>query len=227
MLFDLGLDNEVVGITKFCVRPQHWRQTKTIIGGTKNVNFQLVESLRPDLIIANKEENTKEDVEKLRKFPTYISDIKNVDDAYQMMNDIADHTGRSAAPLVNKIKTSLASLPSVGIKKALYLIWKNPWMAAGSDTFINEMMKMAGFENVVTANRYPSVSEEEMKALDPEVVLLSSEPYPFKDQQVDELKKLLPTAQVALVDGEMFSWYGSRMAAMAEYFRELRSTTMF
>ncbi|MEJ0032358.1 MAG: helical backbone metal receptor [Bacteroidota bacterium] len=97
-------------------------------------------------------------------------------------------------------------------------------MAAGSDTFINEMMKVAGFENVVKGERYPTLSDESIRQLNPQVVLLSSEPYPFKDQHADELKKLLPDAKVMLVDGEMFSWYGSRWAAMAEYFKQLRTT---
>jgi ABC-type Fe3+-hydroxamate transport system substrate-binding protein len=218
------LESEVIGITKFCVHPEHWKQTKTIVGGTKNVNIQLVDSLKPDLIIANKEENTRQDVERLSKYHVYVSDIKSVNDAYKMMNDVAGLTGTSAGSLIDQIKTSFTSLPSFEIKRALYLIWKKPWMAAGSDTFINEMMKIAGFENVVRDGRYPSVSEEEIKKLNPEVVLLSSEPYPFKDQHVDELKRLLPNAKVVLVDGEMFSWYGSRMVAMEEYFRTLSAT---
>lgn len=221
LLFDLGLDSEVIGITKFCVHPEHWRQTKAIVGGTKNVNIPLVESLKPDLIIANKEENTKEDIAKLSKYRVYVSDIKTIDDAYEMMRSVAELTGTSAKDLIERIQSSFTALPSFEIRKALYLIWKKPWMAAGSDTFINEMMRMAGFENVVKTPRYPTVS---LADLDPEVVLLSSEPYPFKDQHVDEVKKLLPNAKVVVVDGEMFSWYGSRMVGMAGYFSALRTT---
>ncbi len=224
MLSDLGLDNEVVGITKFCVHPEHWRQTKTIVGGTKNVDHRLVDSLKPDLIIANKEENTKEDVEKLSRYKIYVSDIKTIEDSYAAINTIADLTGTSANSIIDNIKNSFSSLPSFEVKKALYLIWKKPWMAAGSDTFINELMKMAGFENVVKEDRYPTLTKESIQQLNPGVVLLSSEPYPFKDQHIDELKKLLPEAKVILVDGEMFSWYGSRMVGMAKYFRELRTT---
>ena len=226
LLFDLGLDSEVVGITKFCIHPEHWRQTKTIVGGTKNVNLPVVESLKPDLIIANKEENTQQDIEFLmNRYRVYMSDVKTVDDAYGMMNAVADLTGTSAKDLIERIKNSLSAIPSFETKKALYLIWKKPWMAAGSDTFINDVMKIAGFENVIKDTRYPAVSLELMQQLDPEVVLLSSEPYPFKDLHVDEVKKLLPKANVMLVDGEIFSWYGSRMALMAEYFLALRSTT--
>lgn len=183
-----------------------------------------IHSFHPDLIIANKEENTKEDIENLSKYRVYVSDIKTVDEAFQMMNTVAELTNTSATKLIDQIKYSFTSLPSFEIKRALYLIWKKPWMAAGSDTFINEMMKVAGFENVVKGERYPTLSDESIRQLNPQVVLLSSEPYPFKDQHADELKKLLPDAKVMLVDGEMFSWYGSRMAAMAEYFKQLRTT---
>jgi ABC-type Fe3+-hydroxamate transport system substrate-binding protein len=224
LLFDLGLDSEVVGITKFCVHPEHWKQTKTIVSGTKNVNITAVDSLKPDLIIANKEENTKEDIEKLSKYQVYVSDIKTIDDAYEMMNVVAGLTGTSALPIINQVKASFSSFPSFEMKKALYLIWKKPWMAAGSDTFINEMMKVTGFGNVINEKRYPEISEQAMQQLNPEVVLLSSEPYPFKDLHVEEMRRLLPNAKVILVDGEMFSWYGSRMTRMAEYFLTLRST---
>jgi ABC-type Fe3+-hydroxamate transport system substrate-binding protein len=225
VLFDLGLNDEVVGITKFCVHPEHWKETKTIVGGTKNVRLDLVDSLKPDLIIANKEENTKEDVETLiKKYKVYVSDVATIEDAYGMMRSIADLTGTSSDDIINDIRDSFSSLPSFEIKKTLYLIWKKPWMAAGGDTFISDMMKVSGFENVVVDKRYPVVSEEMIRQLDPEVILLSSEPYPFKDQHIDELRSILPSSKVMLVDGEMFSWYGSRMREAAVYFAALRST---
>ena len=226
LLSDLGLDDEVVGITRFCVHPEHWRQTKALIGGTKNVRLDLVDSLKPDLIVANKEENTKEDIGLLmKKHKVWVSDVKTADDAYAMILRIGDltETRSRANEIVSNIKSSFDSIPWFEPRKALYLIWKKPWMAAGKDTFIHEMMKMSGFENVVVKDRYPSLTEDDIRKLDPGVVLLSSEPYPFKDQHVDELKKLLPASTIMLVDGEMFSWYGSRMKEMAGYFQELRS----
>ena len=224
LLSDLGLDEEVVGITKFCVHPEDWKQTKTIVGGTKNVGIDIVDSLRPDLILANKEENTKEDVEALmKKYKVWVSDVSTVESAYEMMDMVAELTGKSSLSLITEIKTSFSELPEFEIKRVLYLIWKKPWMSVGRDTFISEMLKTAGFENVITSTRYPHLSENDIKSIAPEVVLLSSEPYPFKEQHIDELKKLLPASKVMLVDGEMFSWYGSRMRRMAEYYRELRS----
>jgi len=229
LLFDLALDNEVVGITKFCVHPEHWKESKTIVGGTKNVKLDVIDSLKPDLVIANKEENTKGDVEALmKKYKVWVSDVRNVDDAYKMIRTVGDLTDKrtEADVLVSEIKNSFSEIELPKIKSALYLIWRKPWMAAGSDTFINEMMRIAGFENVVVDIRYPDLSDEQIRGLNPEFVLLSSEPYPFKEQHVDALKKLLPSSKVMLVDGEMFSWYGSRMREMAGYFEELRTTAL-
>lgn len=227
LLYDLGLDSEVAGITKFCIHPEHWKDTKTIVGGTKNVRLDIVDSLKPDLIIANREENTKEDVEALmKKYRVHVTDVSTVEDAFGMMNTVAGLTGRDATQIISETKSSFGSL-SLKPYKALYLIWKKPWMSAGPDTFISGMMKVAGFDNVVGKSRYPVLTEDEMRLLDPEVVLLSSEPYPFKREHVAELKKLLPASKVVSVDGEMFSWYGSRMREMAGYFKELRATAFF
>lgn len=227
LLYDLGLDSEVVGITKFCVHPKHWKETKTIVGGTKNVDLDVVDSLKPDLIIANKEENTKDDVEALmKKYRVHVTDVSTIEDAYEMIQTIGSLTGKDSSSLINKIKSSFQSL-SFETHKALYLIWKKPWMSVGQDTFISEMMKVAGFANVITGDRYPSLSEGDIKLLAPEVVLLSTEPYPFKAEHVEEVRRMLPGVKVVLVDGEMFSWYGSRMVRMGEYFKELRATAFF
>jgi len=225
LLYDLGLDSEVIGITKFCIHPEIWSHTKAIVGGTKNVKLDVVGSLKPDLIIANKEENTKGDVETLMKnYPVYVSDVGSIDSAYAMMTRIGELTGKDASAIIGDIKSSFSSLTGFDIKRALYLIWRKPWMTVGKDTFISEMMKVAGFENIIDDTRYPSLTDDQIKALKPEVVLLSSEPYPFKEEHIDEVKKMLPDAKVVLVDGEMFSWYGSRMMRMADYYKELRST---
>jgi ABC-type Fe3+-hydroxamate transport system substrate-binding protein len=225
-LYDLGLNTEVVGITKYCVHPQEWRGVKTIVGGTKNVDHAVVDSLKPDLIIANKEENTKEDVELLtRRYRVWVSDVSTFESAYEMIRAVGEMTGTSgkASEIITGIQSSVSKLPLFEIKKALYLIWKKPWMTVGNDTFIHSMMKAAGFENVVVGERYPKLTEEELRLLNPEVVLLSSEPYPFKDQHIEEVQSMFPGTEVMLVDGEMFSWYGSRMREAAGYVNSLRS----
>jgi ABC-type Fe3+-hydroxamate transport system substrate-binding protein len=223
LLYDLGLDSEVVGITKFCIHPDGWRHTKTVVGGTKNVRLDIIDGLKPDLILANKEENVRSDIETLSaRYRTFVSDVSTVEEAYKMMSTIADLTGTNASSIIADISRSFSELPEFETRSALYLVWKKPWMAAGANTFISSMMSIAGFDNVITSNRYPTLSEDYIRSLDPQVVLLSSEPYPFRDQHVDELKKLLPASKVLLVDGEMFSWYGSRMREMAAYFRKLK-----
>jgi ABC-type Fe3+-hydroxamate transport system substrate-binding protein len=225
LLADLGLNSEVVGITRFCVHPKGWMKEKTKVGGTKNVNPKRVKSLQPDLILANKEENVKEQVEALREIcPVWTSDVKSVEDATDLISDFGILTGRmsEADKLRRKVLDQLDHFPPVNSRKTgLYLIWKDPWMAAGGDTFIHQMMDLAGLDNILENEvRYPQM---DLSNLDhkPQVVLLSSEPYPFGEEHISEMKKLIPEANVLLVDGEMFSWYGSRMQYAIPYLHEL------
>lgn len=226
LLHDLGLGEEVVGITKFCVHPESWFRSKTRVGGTKQVHTDRVAALQPDLIIANKEENVQEQVEALAaQYPVWVSDIGNLDDALEMMRSIGDLTGRQekAEDLVRRIGDDFAGLPlASGSKKAAYCIWKTPWMFAGGDTFIHDILDRLGWQNVLSGYpRYPSLDLEAVAKLQPELVLLSSEPYPFKEKHIEEIKAVLPAAEVLLVDGEMFSWYGSRLQHAVSYFRHL------
>lgn len=226
LLFDLGLGDRVVGITKFCIHPAIWRKQKAIVGGTKQYKFDAIAVLKPDLIIGNKEENEKDGIDRLTsEFPVWMSDIANLGDALSMIKSIGGLVGKDkgADEMVMEISKSFSSLsvPS-SVKKSLYLIWKRPYMAAGKDTFIHEMMNVAGFENVLTEGRYPELNIDQVKALNPEVVLLSSEPYPFKEKDIQEIQEVLPLAEVKLVDGEMFSWYGSRLKEVPNYFKSLK-----
>lgn len=224
LLFDLGLSDEVVGITKFCVHPDEWFRSKKRVGGTKNVHIDVVKTLHPDLVIANKEENTQEDIEQIRSFaPVWTSDIKTLDDALVMIRNISVMTGtmNAAMAIERKIKSTFAHLQQTGRPKSvLYLIWKNPYMGAGGDTFIHDMIQRTGLLNVLaTKNRYPELEDAQIKRLNPEVVMLSSEPFPFNQQHIDEVKELLPKSKIILVDGEMFSWYGSRLIHACSYFK--------
>jgi ABC-type Fe3+-hydroxamate transport system substrate-binding protein len=225
LLYHLGLDHEVIGITKFCVHPQGWFKNKKRIGGTKNIQLETIIELQPTLILANKEENIKEQIVQLASlYPVYVSDIKDVDSAYKMIVDIGQLTNTlsKAENLVTRIKEQFTSLPVYKKQRALYLIWNNPFMCAGQDTFITQMMALAGFTNIIADNRYPEISEEKIKELQPEVILLSSEPFPFKQKHIEQLQQLVPKAKVILVDGEIFSWYGSRMLHAANYFSTLQ-----
>lgn len=222
LLFDLGLDSRVVGITKFCVHPESWFRSKTRVGGTKKLHFDVIESLNPDLILANKEENNQEDIERLAKdFPVWVSDVNDLDSALEMIRSVAEITGKNAQPLIKEIELGFSELKPIAEKpKTLYLIWKNPYMAAGTDTFIHNMMS-GGFENACSETRYPELSEADIQRLNPDLILLSSEPFPFKENHISELKKLLPETEIRLVDGEMFSWYGSRLRMAPNYFSDL------
>lgn len=223
LLWYLGLEEEVVGITKFCIHPEEWFRNKTRVGGTKMVNIEKVRALQPDLIIANKEENALPDIQQLQKeFPVYISDIYNFEDAFQMFRDLGNLTGKKkeSQNLENQIKDDISGFPSFN-GRVLYLIWANPYMAAGQNTFINAVLSSIGFENVLPeGSRYPELSKEDIEILNPDYIFLSSEPFPFKEKHFKDLEPL-SGAKLKLVDGEIFSWYGSRMIEMKDYFNML------
>ena len=225
LLYDLGCENEIVGQTVFCVHPENKFKNATKIGGTKKLKIKEIIALKPDLIIGNKEENTQEEIEDLAKyFPVWMSDIHSLDDALQMVEELGVICGKSeiAKNISKEIASGFEQLPHFQRHSCLYLIWRKPWMAAGSNTFINEMLQKVGLENVCPKNsRYPEFSNEEIKALNPQLVLLSSEPYPFAEKHIKELREILPLAQIKLVDGEMFSWYGSRLRYSPQYFQQI------
>ncbi len=229
LLADLGLEEQVVGITKFCVHPEYWFRSKTRIGGTKNIHLDQIRALRPDLVIANKEENQKEQVESLMPHcPVWVSDIQTVTSALHMIRQVGAITNREteAARITQQIEGGFAALQrDVVPKKVAYFIWRNPWMCAGGDTFIHDMLERIGWQNVFTdLDRYPEINNDELMSRCPELVLLSSEPYPFREKHIHELQALLPDATVALADGEMFSWYGSRMIQATVYLQQFIKT---
>ena len=215
LLFDLGLQDEVIGITKFCIHPDEWFKTKTRIGGTKKLDIEKIFQLQPDIIFANKEENERTDIEVLKAhFPVWISDIKDLKSANEMILSIGEITGKEqkALNIVSDIRNQFDSLHFSMIKQCIYLIWNNPIMTVGGDTFINDMLQYAGYHNLTNQQkRYP------------ELVLLSSEPFPFSQEHIKYFKALLPFSKVIKVDGEMFSWYGSRLLKSPLYFSKLRS----
>ena len=225
LLFDLGLDEEVVGITKFCIHPDQWFRNKQRVGGTKDYKTELILSLQPDLVIANKEENTENGIRALQsKVPVWTSDITTLEDAVQMIASIGQLCGREerAKQLTRDILQSFQEYRPVSSgKKAAYFIWRDPWMLAGTDTFISDMMVRCGLINYTSAHRYPEVSIEQLRENPPDLLLLSSEPFPFKEQHVLELQVATGVSKILLVDGEYFSWYGSRLKNAISYFKRL------
>lgn len=245
LLFELGLNEQVIGITKFCVHPPQWFYTKKRIGGTKKLHIDIIHQLEPDLVIANKEENVKEQVEELsRHYPVWTSDVTDLASACEMIEQIGSltHTTKKAKEITSTINASFSQLQTQdlslrGTKRqptTCYLIWNDPYMTVGGDTFIHSMLEAAGFDNMFKKKlRYPVITIEDLRGADIstiahcQVLLLSSEPFPFKQKHVDELQKALIgiglyDTKIILVDGEMFSWYGSRLQFAPAYFKELQ-----
>ncbi|MCW8979920.1 MULTISPECIES: helical backbone metal receptor [Altibacter] len=227
LLVDLQLKEQLVGITKFCVHPGTLRNEIEVVGGTKQVHIDKIRSLAPDVIICNKEENTEAMVNDLTDVaPVWVSDIVTLEDSYGMIDALGslfDRTERASA-IIRKIKEEAyqfsKQLQQKEFKKVAYLIWKDPYMVAGGKTFINSLLRLNKFQNIFTEahSRYPVISLEEMQGAD--LILLSSEPFPFKENDVLALKKALQK-EVLLVDGEYFSWYGSRLEKAFQYFKKL------
>ncbi len=223
----LGLDAETVGLTRFCVHPAGWKTRKAIVGGTKNVDVARVRALAPDLVVANREENVREQVEAIEAFaPVLLTDIAMVDGALAAIRTLGAATGRDAEAdaLARDIAAALGAIPPAEPLRAVYLIWRDPWMTVGGDTFIHAMLEAAGFVNAFgDRTRYPVVTPDAIAAARPDLLLLSSEPYPFADRHVGEAQALAPGARVALADGEAFSWYGPRMLHAPAAVADLRA----
>jgi len=229
LLFDLGLGARVVGVTKFCIHPREARQQATVVGGTKNFDFEKIAALQPDLILGNKEENYREGIEQLAEhYPVWLSDISTLDEALHMIRQVGVLTAAQAKAeaLATEITDSFANLaPTTLPISVAYFIWRKPYMVAASGTFINDMLGRAGFRNAFAAQgRYPEITREQLVAAAPQVIFLSSEPYPFKEKHLAEFAEICPRAAIRIVDGELFSWYGSRLRYSAAYFQELLRT---
>lgn len=231
LLYDLGLEESIVGITKFCVHPYHFKSTKKIIGGTKKVHAEKIRLLQPDIIIANKEENTLEIVEELSKIcPVWVTDIITLEDNLKMIEDfgLLFNKRTEAQKWMDKITFAhqdfIHFVKDKEVQKVAYFIWANPYMVAGNNTFINEMLKLNNFQNIYEnrEERYPEIIIQKMRIQgDPDLVLLSSEPFPFTDEHAFELGRYTHHAKTVFVDGEMFSWYGSRLVKAFDYFKKL------
>lgn len=221
-LFDLGLtENEVIGRTKFCIHPAKKVKNVQIIGGTKNLNIEKIKNLQPDVILANKEENVKDQVEELMKdFKVIVSNTETLEDNYYLLKNLGLLFNlEEKAQLFNlKIYEIFNEVKLKSKVKAAYLIWKNPYMTVGSDTFIHHVLSEFGFDNIFKNDkRYPVIELEDLK--EAEVIILSSEPFPFKENHISEIKEIYPDKKIMIVDGEAFSWYGTHIAKCEMYFK--------
>lgn len=229
-LWALGLEKEVVGITKFCVHPKTWWQHKTRVGGTKKVNFKTIDTLHPTLIIANKEENTKEDIEQLQlKYDVLVTDINSLDDAFRFLLEIGKKVDREekSLTLVGQIQQNFQCSSQIGHGASfLYFIWKDPYYVVGPQTYIHALLTHFGLVNCCEMERYPELDQVlEIKPslaassdYAPDYIFLSSEPFPFESKHLEEVQVLFPRSKIVLIDGEICSWYGSRMLTAPTYF---------
>jgi ABC-type Fe3+-hydroxamate transport system substrate-binding protein len=233
-LFDIGLDSEICAVTRFCIRPSDKTALKEKIGGTKRFDIEKIHKLKPHLLIGNKEENYLEGIDELKKhYPVWMSNIFSLADAYGMMEEVSRITGRQTEgeKLLEQIRTSFEEWEefkktegnvSQPRQSCAYFIWRKPYMVAASDTFINHMLQVFGLSNVFAhLSRYPELSAEQIASATPDYVLLSSEPYSFSEKHFAEFSAFFPNAKIMLVNGEMFSWYGSRLRFTVDYFKKL------
>jgi ABC-type Fe3+-hydroxamate transport system substrate-binding protein len=222
LLANLGLEQEVVGITKFCIYPEKWFNEKKRVGGTKTVDIEKVRQLQPDLIIGNKEENTASDIQALQSIaPVWMSDIETFEDALNMIQSIGAMCEKQAqaTQLIQEISAAFIKLQPLQLPKSvLYFIWDAPKFVAGKNTFIDAMLQKCGLINYSSETRYPEWNGT-TDAVD--IVFLSSEPFPFKESHLIEFQNSFPSAKIVLVDGEYFSWYGSRLTDAPRYFEAL------
>jgi ABC-type Fe3+-hydroxamate transport system substrate-binding protein len=227
LLVDLGLQKQLEGVTKFCTHPSNARHMARVIGGTKNFDFAKIKETRPDLVIGNKEENYQEGIAELAQhYPVWMSNVTDLPEALDMIRRIGAITGKThlAEPLAATINNGFDQLLAPTLVPAAYFIWRKPYMVAASGTFIDDMLRRAGFSNVFAhLGRYPEVTPEQLAQAAPARIFLSSEPYPFKEKHLAEFHEICSAAQVQLVDGELFSWYGSRLRLSAAYFQTLGS----
>ena len=230
LLAHLSLENEVVGITKFCIYPDRWLKSKKRIGGTKQLDLEAIYNLEPDLIIGNKEENVQGQVEQLtRRFPVWMSDVNSLGDALDMIRKVSELTGKAieGEQIASNIELRFSELQEfvlqIPIRSVAYFIWKNPWMVAANHTFIDDILHRCGLVNCFKPrDRYPEINPHKLKEINPDFLMLSSEPFPFTKQDGEFLKSNSPESHPVLVNGEYFSWYGPRLAEAVDYFMKIR-----
>lgn len=225
-LFDLGLEDRIVARTRYCIHPQEKVRDVSTVGGTKQVDYSKIQELNPDLIITEKEENPKEMVEQLAaQYPVYVVNVENYDDALRMILDLGEITNRvdKASTLAAEIEHKFRGMQVEPYGSVAYFIWRKPYMVAGRSTFINSILEKCGFTNAFLGlkDRYPAISIEDLHSFKPDYVFLSSEPFPFAENHKEELLPFWPNAKYHFVDGEIFSWYGSRMLKAPDYLNEL------
>lgn len=224
LLFDLGLDNRIAGITRYCDKPHDKTIHKPVVGGTKDIDMEVIHKLAPDLIIGNKEENDWQQIMSLKKkYPVWLSDISSLEDSLLMIGQTGKITGcsKKAGSIVHAIRKGIAGIKRIPSTNAAYLVWKDPWIAAGGSTLIHDLMSRCGLQNIFTSySKYPRINHKQLEPAS--IILLSSEPFPFRETHVATMQKQFPAKKIILIDGAIFSWYGSRLRYFKYHWEELK-----
>jgi ABC-type Fe3+-hydroxamate transport system substrate-binding protein len=225
-LFAFGLADQVAGVTRFCVEPAA-ASSKPKVGGTKNVDAGAVRALEPDLVLANVEENTRDDVEALiaAGLPVFVTYPRTVAIAITELRQLAEMTGSTevATPIIELAKHELRSAEAANETRrplrTFCPIWRRRWMTIGPDTYMHDFLRVCGADNVYggVSDRYPVIDLLDVASRRPEVVLLPDEPYPFAPKHIPEVIEALGDVRIYLVDGKSLCWYGPRIGpALAE-----------
>ena len=225
-LFALGAGPRVVGRTRYCIHPANRVAPIPTVGGTKTVDLSRVEALRPDLVVAVQEENSESQIRALaQRHEVLLLDPVDIPTALQDILRLGARVGStaSAVGLVHEITAAFEAVPRAADIPVVYLIWRKPLMAVGAGTYIDALLVRLGLINQASGlpSRYPTLDRAAIGRLSPRLVLASTEPFPFAENHLAELRATFPGACPVRVDGEMFSWHGARMKLAARYFGEL------
>lgn len=226
--FDLGLGDALAGVSKFCNHPAGGVLNKIKVGGQKDPDLEKIKAIDPDLIIMNREENKPEHIEFLsRYYRTWVTYPRSFRDAGKLILDIGTvfNVGTKARAYADRVRKTAdeLSLRNGQKIKTLYLIWRNPWMSINRDTFIHDTLSVHGMDNVFARNsqRYFEITDQDIQAANPEIIILPDEPYRFKEKHITEFSHIPVSAvrdrSIFLVDGTYFCWYGTRTARASEY----------
>jgi ABC-type Fe3+-hydroxamate transport system substrate-binding protein len=227
IFFTLGVEDRVVGVTKFCTEPPEGVAGKPKVGGQKNPRVDAIIDLKPDLVVANVEENRKEHVEALQAagLNVFVTYPRTVREGIRLIRDLGVLTDASAQSeaLATRCGDALAEVEQATVDRApvraFCPIWRNPYMTINHDTFIHDMLRVCGGENIFHdyPQRYPKVTLTEMAARKPEVILLPDEPFPFGEKHLPDFDPLrevpaVRAGRLHLLDGKILCWYGPRIA---------------
>lgn len=227
LLFFFKMDDKITGITDFCVHPADKTEKIIKVGGPLNFSIEKIKALKPDLIVASKSENNKQKILELAKnFPVFISDVKNLEDAYKLIEKLGNICNQTelAQNLTQNLASGFDRLSTPLAVSAVYLVWEKPYIVAGNETFIHDILKNIGIDNsFVHLKGYQKIIGKQLSEIKADILLLPSEPYAFDKSHIEHYKKLLPDSKILLVDGQLFCWYGNRLLLAINYLKNLKS----